>query len=68
MTKEDKNTAESAEREAEAQLAILRALKQLKRVDRARVLKAVAFLLDADDLVPGVFEAVGRGLRDASRP
>jgi hypothetical protein len=59
----DRAVAESAEREAEAQLAIVRALKPLKGDDRRRVLEVVQHLLEADMRVPGVWEAIGRGLK-----
>jgi hypothetical protein len=62
----DAAIAESAEREAEAQLAIIRALKPLKGEDRRRVLECVHHLLEADKLVAGVFDAVGREFRRAA--
>jgi hypothetical protein len=53
----------SAEREARAQLAIIRALKVLKPEARARVMEAVGLLLEADHRVPGILDAVRTGIR-----
>ena len=54
---------ESAEREAEAQLEIIRALRKLPDQDRRyKVMQAVVFILSADARVPGVFDAVMAGL------
>ena len=53
----------SAEREARAQLAIIRALKVLKPEARARVMEAVGLLLEADHRVPGILDAVRTGMR-----
>lgn len=60
--------AESAEEEAEAQLAIIRVLKPVSRENRQRIMQAIGLLLEADRLVPGLFEAAGRGLsREANQ-
>jgi hypothetical protein len=57
----DRSIAESAEREAEAQLAIVRALKTLKRDEQLRVIEAVMHILEAEKRVPGVLAAIGSG-------
>jgi hypothetical protein len=50
---------EQTERETEAQLAIIRALKPLAgRADRERVIGAVQHIVAADGMVPGIFEMV----------
>lgn len=49
------------EKELEAQLSIVRALKPLSPASQARVLKAFGHILEADMLVPGVFDQFVRG-------
>ena len=61
MTKQDREIAESAEREMEAQLKLVRALKPLDGKCRNRVLEAVGHILAADISVPGVLAAFVRG-------
>lgn len=57
------NFAENAERELLAQLAMMRALKPLNsRESQQRVITAVQHILAADQLVPGIFAALHRGL------
>jgi acyl-CoA reductase-like NAD-dependent aldehyde dehydrogenase len=60
MRKTDEQIGEDAEREAAAQLAVAQALKPLTQADRARVLRAMALLMQADELIPGLFAAVGK--------
>ncbi len=51
--------ATAAEKEAEAQLDIVRALKKLRTSDnRQRVMNAVWHILHAEASVPGVLDAV----------
>jgi hypothetical protein len=56
MTRQDQIT--KAEKEAEAQLAILRALKRCS--DPMAVLEAVRHILEADSFVPGILEKLAR--------
>jgi hypothetical protein len=58
-----------AEKEALAQLEVIRALKPLNRESRQRVLEALSHLLEAEQLVPGIFAALAnaRGDGDAVR-
>ncbi len=54
---------QAAELEAEAQLAIIRALRKLPDQERRyKVMEAVAFIMEADNRVPGVFDALVAGL------
>ena len=49
--------------ESEAQTQILRALAKLKDPSaRERVLQALGYIMTADQLVPGIFAALSRGL------
>lgn len=61
-SKRDQEVAESAEREASAQLEIVRALKPLSQKSRQQVMEVVKLLLEADELMPGIMTALGRGL------
>jgi hypothetical protein len=60
----DLTVVESAERELEEQLVILQSLKRLHPDSRRRVLEAIGLILEADKRVPGIFEAVGKGLNN----
>jgi hypothetical protein len=60
MTREEQ--IEAAIREAEAQAAILKALRRVPIHRRKSVMDAMRLILEADTLVPGVFAAVARGL------
>lgn len=63
------DSCESAEREAQAQLEIIRALRKLPtQAWRYRVLEAVAFILEADNRAPGVFTALVAGLTGGKKP
>ncbi len=54
---------EKAEREARAQLEIIQALRKLPtKKQRQRVVDAVGLILEADRVMPGVFEIVRKGL------
>lgn len=59
-TEADLLAAESAEREAEAQLAVIRALKPLSYERRQNVLRALGHIMAADRFVPGVMHAIIR--------
>jgi hypothetical protein len=63
MSQEDLDIAVIAERETEAQLAVIRALKPLDRAARIRVLRAAGYLIEADICVPGVLALVALALR-----
>jgi hypothetical protein len=56
----DRLAAEAVVKEAEAQLKIVRVLAKLPSAKRLLVWEAVQHLLRADELVPGVLEAVGK--------
>lgn len=56
--------AERAEREAEAQLAIIRALKPLAAHQRYMVMHAIDHIIQAEACAPGVFDALARGLEE----
>lgn len=61
-SKRDQEIGESAKREAAAQLEIVRALKPLSQKGRQQVMEVVKLLLEADELMPGIMTALGRGL------
>jgi hypothetical protein len=52
-----------AEREAEAQLLIVRALGKLDHAGRQRVMTAVGHLIAAEQAVPGLLRRIQDGLR-----
>jgi hypothetical protein len=54
--KTDTDIGEAAECEAKAHLAIVRALKPLSLDERARVLRAIGRLLEAETEVPGILK------------
>lgn len=54
----DREIAEQAEREAVAQLEVIRALKPLSQEQRERVLRAICLISEADRLVPGIVSLV----------
>jgi hypothetical protein len=59
----DLEIAEAAEREAEAQLKIVRMLKPFSSEKRERILNAMALLLEAEQLVPGILDVIRRKVR-----
>lgn len=65
---EQQARAESAVREAEAQLAITKALAALpSHESRERVFRIVRHLLEADLEMPGVLDALMRGWKGGER-
>ncbi len=63
---EAKDIAEAAEREAEAQLAIVRVLKPLAHEKRKQVLAAAVHIVAADRLVPGIVAMLEAKALDSS--
>ena len=52
---------DNAEKYAEAQLLIVRVLKQMgSQADRRRVICAVSHILAAEELIPGVMKALAK--------
>ncbi len=64
MKQSDDKLGQQVEREAIAQLEIVRALKPLSGEARRRVLTALDYLLKAEDQVPGILARMAGKLKD----